>query len=106
MANTWQGEFPDHNLGTDGFLGAAPVGCFPPNGYGLYDMIGNVWEWTTTPYRQDQAAAAPARLLRTIKGGSFLCAPNYCRRYRPSARQPQESGFSALHLGFRTVARE
>jgi formylglycine-generating enzyme required for sulfatase activity len=104
QANTWQGEFPNHNTGADGFAGRAPVGCFPPNGYGLYDMIGNVWEWTSSLYAGDPSTGTPSsRIVRTIKGGSFLCAPNYCRRYRPAARQAQESGFSALHLGFRTV---
>ncbi|HLG87120.1 MAG TPA: formylglycine-generating enzyme family protein [Alphaproteobacteria bacterium] len=106
MANTWQGEFPGQNLGSDGFPGIAPVGCFPPNGYGLYDMIGNVWEWSSTPYDPKAAPTPPSRLLRTIKGGSFLCAPNYCHRYRPAARQPQESGFSSMHLGFRTVKND
>lgn len=106
MANTWQGQFPGQNLALDGFVGAAPVGCFPANGYGLYDMIGNVWEWSSSPYDPNAPKTPPSRLLRTIKGGSFLCAPNYCRRYRPAARQPQESGFSALHLGFRTVRNE
>jgi formylglycine-generating enzyme len=104
MANTWQGEFPNQNLAEDGFVGAAPVGCFPANGYGLYDMIGNVWEWSSSPYDANAPKGPPSRLLRTIKGGSFLCAPNYCHRYRPAARQPQETGFSALHLGFRTVS--
>ena len=115
MANTWQGEFPWQNLKTDGFDGTSPVESFPPNGYGLYDMTGNVWKWTSTLYVSDAGGMAmtemptnggvSGRVLRTIKGGSFLCAPNYCRRYRPAARQPQESGFSAAHLGFRTVSR-
>jgi sulfatase modifying factor 1 len=116
QANTWQGEFPNRNLGQDGFIGRAPVGCFPANGYGLYDMIGNVWEWTSSLYATEAAgdmaipgatAKTPAsRVTRTIKGGSFLCAPNYCRRYRPAARQAQETSFSALHLGFRTVSNK
>jgi len=106
QANNWQGEFPVRNTAADGFVGAAPVGCFPANGYGLYDMIGNVWEWTSSPYEKGENKAPASRLLRTIKGGSFLCAPNYCRRYRPAARQPQETSFSALHLGFRTVSNE
>ena len=93
-ANTWQGVFPVVDLGTDGFQGASPVGCFEPDQLGLYDMIGNVWEWTDTPY-------ATAR--HTIKGGSFLCADNFCRRYRPAARQPQETDFSSNHIGFRIV---
>lgn len=103
-ANTWQGEFPNEDLGQDGFKGAAPAGCFAPNAFGLYDMIGNVWEWTDSLYDKNDKAIHQSRLLRTIKGGSFLCSPNYCHRYRPSARQPQESGFSTVHLGFRTVS--
>ncbi len=93
-ANTWQGLFPFQNAGSDGFTGAAPAGCFSADRLGLYDMIGNVWEWTRTPY-------APG--AHTIKGGSFLCAENFCRRYRPAARQPQESDFSSSHIGFRVV---
>jgi formylglycine-generating enzyme len=94
VANTWQGFFPFTNEGTDGFTGAAPVGCFPPSEAGLYDMIGNVWEWTDTPFGEG---------TQTLKGGSYLCADNYCRRYRPAARHPQESDFSASHIGFRIV---
>lgn len=115
QVNSWQGTFPNRNEGADGYIGRAPVGCFPANGYGLYDMTGNVWKWTSTlygPTTKDEmpmaempgAASAAARVLRTIKGGSFLCAPNYCRRYRPAARESQETGFSAAHLGFRTVS--
>lgn len=106
MANVWQGHFPDQNTAADGFSGIAPVGCFPANGYGLYDMVGNVWKWTSSLYSRlsDTAGTPPARVVRTIKGGSFLCALNYCRRFRPAARQPQESGFSSMHLGFRTVS--
>jgi formylglycine-generating enzyme required for sulfatase activity len=117
QANYWQGEFPDKNSGSDGFSGRAPVGCFPANGYGLYDMIGNVWKWTSSLYGPAMGGEMEmpdfaggkipaARVLRTTKGGSFLCAANYCRRYRPAARQPQESGFSAAHLGFRTVSND
>ena len=114
MANTWQGEFPWQNLKHDGYEGTSPVGSFPPNGYGLYDMAGNVWEWTvrllhprhptrssspccvprtrgsrspTTSFDPGQPGAHIPR--RVIKGGSHLCAPNYCLRYRPAARQPQ-----------------
>lgn len=93
-ANTWQGIFPVANLETDGFEGAAPVGCFKADKLGLYDMIGNVWEWTDTPYGSG---------THTIKGGSFLCADNFCRRYRPAARQPQDTDFSSNHIGFRIV---
>ena len=72
------------------------VGCFPANAFGAYDLIGNVWEWTDTAYDSDGRT-------HTIKGGSFLCADNVCRRYRPAARQPQETDFSASHIGFRIV---
>jgi sulfatase modifying factor 1 len=105
MANTWQGQFPAQNTSEDGFRSIAPVGCFSPNGYGLYDMTGNVWKWTSSRYQRDEPPGIPAsRIRRTAKGGSFLCSTNYCRRFRPSARQPQESGFSSVHLGFRTVS--
>jgi len=126
MANTWQGEFPWQNLCTDGFEGTAPVGQFPPNGYGLFDMIGNVWEWTSDWYSAGHAATKPCcgggslpaadqsydpqmpeiRIpRRVIKGGSFLCAPNYCRRYRPAARMAQPIDTSACHVGLRLVTR-
>jgi formylglycine-generating enzyme len=130
MANTWQGAFPNENLATDGYPRTSPVLAFPSNGYGLFDMIGNVWEWTMDWYSARHAADAPkaccipenprggpeagsydgcdasARIPRkVVKGGSHLCAPNYCRRYRPAARhaQPIDTGMS--HVGFRCVAR-
>jgi sulfatase modifying factor 1 len=96
-ANTWQGVFPLINTAEDGFEGIAPVGCFKPNIFGLHDMMGNVWEWTSTAYD------AHAPKARVIKGGSYLCAPNYCLRYRPAARQRQEEDLGTTHLGFRTV---
>ena len=116
MANTWQGEFPWQNLKLDGYEGTSPVGSFPPNGYGLYDMTGNVWEWTTdffTPQheRESHPCCAPQLLpgelfpRRVIKGGSHLCAPNYCLRYRPAARQGEAIDTSTGHIGFRCVVR-
>lgn len=98
LANNWQGFFPFKDDGSDGFVGRAPVGCYPPNGYGLYDMIGNVWEWTADPYAPSDAS------IGLMKGGSYLCAPNYCRRYRPAARHPQEVDLGTDHIGFRTVS--
>jgi len=95
-ANTWQGPFPVIDTGDDGHQGLAPVGCYDANGYGLYDMAGNVWEWTSSPFDASEASG-------TIRGGSFLCAPNYCARFRPAARQPQEWDFSASHVGFRVA---
>lgn len=99
QANRWQGMFPYENTATDGFEFRAPARSFPANGFGLYDMIGNVWEWTDTPYQ-----VSTGEPIHVIKGGSFLCAENYCKRYRASARQPQEAGLSTNHIGFRTVA--
>jgi formylglycine-generating enzyme required for sulfatase activity len=114
MANTWHGEFPWQNLSVDGFTGTSPVGSYPANGYGLYDMTGNVWEWTVDPFEHEPSAspccggAAPGAHERrlVIKGGSHLCAPNYCLRYRPAARQSETPDTSTSHLGFRCVARE
>jgi sulfatase modifying factor 1 len=94
VANTWQGIFPVADQASDGIAGRAAAGCFAPSAIGLYDMIGNVWEWTATPYQAGE---------NTIKGGSYLCADNFCRRYRPAARQPQEADFSSSHIGFRVV---
>jgi len=115
-ANTWQGLFPVANSADDGFIGLAPSGCYPANAYGLFDMIGNVWELTADRWTDDHGSAAtpgvdlaqaPTRVAtagqHVIKGGSFLCAPNYCMRYRAGARQPQDDDLGASHLGFRTV---
>lgn len=95
-ANYYQGAFPARDAGTDGFTSRAPVGCFQASRYGLYDMIGNVWEWTSS---QSQKGAP----TRVIKGGSFLCAANYCARYRAAARQFQEHDLGTDHIGFRLV---
>lgn len=111
QANTWQGVFPVMNSREDLFSGAAPVGCFPANGYGLYDMIGNVWEWVDDwyyPVYGTQGSGGhdprqPGLPVKVIKGGSYLCADNYCRRYRPAARHAQETTLGAAHIGFRTV---
>jgi formylglycine-generating enzyme len=125
MANTWQGQFPWQNLLSDGYAGTSPVGKFPANGYGLYDMCGNVWEWTCdwlAPYAANERpccvprnprvdspgqSLAPGEQIprRVIKGGSHLCAPNYCLRYRPAARQSEAIDTSTSHLGFRCVLR-
>ena len=130
MANTWQGEFPWQHVCRDGYERTSPVGAYPPNGYGLYDMIGNVWEWTADWYRPRhpdevvKACCIPANPLgpraedsydphqpaikiprKVLKGGSHLCAPNYCRRYRPAARFPEPVDTSTSHVGFRCIAR-
>ena len=102
MANTWQGSFPIQNTEADGYAKRAPVGCFPANDFALYDMIGNVWEWTDSVYEAAPRGAAGEQ-RHVIKGGSFLCAPNFCRRYRAAARQAQEAGLPTSHIGFRTV---
>ncbi len=121
-ANTWQGLFPIRDDGDDGYHGTAPVGCFAPNGYGLFDMAGNAWEYardwylpghlatpTQEPSGPTQALAAryagAAGPKVVIKGGSWLCAPNFCARYRPAARESQELALGANHLGFRTILR-
>jgi formylglycine-generating enzyme len=139
LANTWHGEFPWQNLALDGYEGTSPVASFPANGYGLYDMAGNVWEWTADFFRPrhrpdhaappggsaseagrpccpprdlrataDEATSFPAGGIprRVIKGGSHLCAPSYCLRYRPAARQGEAVDTSTCHLGFRCVLRQ
>jgi formylglycine-generating enzyme len=112
LANCWQGEFPWQNLLLDGYAGTSPVGAFPANGYGLYDMTGNVWVWTGDLYTGGHGGApccgppADERIPRhVIKGGSHLCAPNYCLRFRPAARQGETVDTSTGHLGFRCVVR-
>lgn len=94
QANYYQGAFPARDLGTDGFTSRAPVACFPADRHGVHDLIGNVWEWTTSGGGTDR---------NVIKGGSFLCAANYCARYRPAARQFQERGLGTDHIGFRLI---
>jgi formylglycine-generating enzyme len=125
MANTWQGRFPYRNDGALGWAGTSPVGIFPENAFGLVDMIGNVWEWTTTQYAtqhrtdDEKACCAPSggqerrdpgnapnpdpAVNQTLKGGSHLCAPEYCQRYRPAARSSQSQDSAATHIGFRCV---
>ena len=133
MANSWQGEFPWKNIGAKGWRGTTPVGLFPPNGYGLADATGNVWEWTTDyfathgagvdePTRSPCCAPRNPRIAapedsydvgnpgssiprRVIKGGSHLCSPSYCLRYRPAARQAESVDTSTSHIGFRCVSR-
>jgi len=113
MANTWQGRFPYENLAAPGADRTTPVKRFPPNGYGLYDVAGNVWEWTATAWGSASetagrpACCTPGRLGEAdrfvMKGGSHLCAPSYCHRYRPAARQGQAVRSTTGHLGFRCV---
>ncbi len=129
LANSWQGAFPHHNSCADGYERTSPVGSYPANGYGLVDMIGNVWEWTSSWYSAGHrgqaadgssccAAAEAARQAsidpssehgpmprRVVKGGSYLCAPSYCRRYRPAARMAQGIDTSTGHMGFRCIVR-
>jgi sulfatase modifying factor 1 len=130
MANTWQGRFPWENLKTDRYEGTSPVKTYPQNGYGLYDATGNVWEWTSDYFstrtadetqnpccapknpRVDapegsHASGQPGSHIprRVMKGGSHLCAPNYCLRYRPAARQAEAVDTSTSHIGFRCIAR-
>ncbi|MVT67302.1 SUMF1/EgtB/PvdO family nonheme iron enzyme [Bradyrhizobium pachyrhizi] len=130
MANTWQGDFPTENSQEDGYARTSPVRAFPPNGYGLFDMIGNVWGWTTDFWSTHHWADAPKACCvphnprggpeagsfdptqptiriprKVIKGGSHLCAPNYCRRYRPAARHAEPIDTSTSHVGFRCVMR-
>ncbi len=128
LANYWQGHFPLENLALDGWLGTSPVGTYPANSYGLHDMIGNVWEWTRDwygapiasersccaitnprgPRREesyDPAQPATRTARKVLKGGSYLCAANYCQRYRPAARHPQAVDSPTAHIGFRCVVR-
>jgi len=130
LANTWQGEFPWQSFVQDGFEGTSPVGAFPSNAYGLVDMIGNTWEWTSDWYVATHPNDAPKACCiprnphgprleesydpaqpeikiprKVLKGGSHLCAPNYCRRYRPAARFPEPVDTSTCHVGFRCIVR-
>ena len=116
LANTWQGEFPHLNLRLDGWAGTSPVGAFPANGHGLHDLIGNVWEWTADDWSLPGPADEPrskarccsggsGTVAKVIKGGSYLCSPDYCQRYRPAARHPQGAGEATGHIGFRCVVR-
>jgi formylglycine-generating enzyme required for sulfatase activity len=130
MANTWRGQFPYRKMPQDGWETTSPVGAFPPNGYGLHDMIGNVWEWTQDWYASRHPADASKACCvphnprgglqgasydpdmpdiriprKVLKGDSFLCAADYCRRYRPAARHPEAVDTSTCHIGFRCVTR-
>ena len=122
LANTWQGAFPYRNAGARGWIGTSPVGSFPPNGYGLLDVTGNTWEWTSDYYQPRHAvpgsvpvdsgqranllgaaSAEPGSTIprRVLKGGSHLCSPEYCLRYRPAARSAQAEDTAMTHIGFR-----
>ena len=104
-ANTWQGAFPTRNTREDGWLTTAPVGCFQANGFGLRDMTGNVWEYVSDGWSAQVGAASADAARVAVRGGSWLCAPNFCARWRPTARQPQERALGSNHIGFRTVSR-
>ncbi|MET0271064.1 MAG: formylglycine-generating enzyme family protein [Sphingomonas sp.] len=132
LANYWQGDFPHRNSLADGWLRTSPVGSFPPNGYGLHDLIGNVWEWTDDWFTQprtgkkrgggccipanprggtrgasiDRKSPSGRTPRKVLKGGSHLCAESYCRRYRPAARYAQPIDTTAGHVGFRCVVRD
>ena len=128
MANTWQGQFPYQNTAEDGWIRTSPVGAYPANGYGLVDMVGNTWEWTADwwstasaePFKGCCAASRAQAAMeasydpnqpeiriprKVLKGGSHLCAPSYCRRYRPAARHAQPVDTSTSHVGFRCIVR-
>ncbi len=116
-ANTWQGRFPYENNGARGWVYTAPVGSFPPNGFGLYEMTGNTWEWTSTVWSDRHPkpnSCCPQNsgrgeglwgASRVLKGGSHLCSPQYCLRYRPAARSQQTEDSASTHIGFR-LARD
>lgn len=95
MCNIWQGRFPLNNTADDGYLATAPARSFPPNGFGLYNMLGNVWEWTASPWSNEASG------LMAMRGGSYLCHASYCDRYRVAARTCNHFGATSSHLGFR-----